>query len=149
MTTTALIEQDLTRSIIGAFYETYNTLGYGFLESVYAGALERELLARGHRVAREYAVQVRYQGEEIGSQRVDMLVDKKVVIETKSTPILAASATRRLVNYLRGTNLEVGLLLHFGPEPKFQRAASANRAVAVPPSGCSAVAVPVASGPSA
>ena len=122
-----LLERELTSSVIGAFYEAYNTLGYGFLESVYAAALERELRARGHRVSREHAVLVTYKGEQIGFQRLDMLVDEKLVVEIKSTPVLAANATRQLINYLRGTGLEVGLLLHFGPEPRFQRAVSLNR----------------------
>ena len=126
-----LIEKELTRSVIGAFYETYNTLGYGFLESVYASALERELVARGHRVSREHAVLVIYKGEQIGVQRMDMVVDDKLVVELKSTPVLAPTATRQLLNYLRGTSLRVGLLLHFGPEPKFHRVVSLNSGKAV------------------
>lgn len=74
------------------------------------------------------AVHVTYRGVPVGFQRVDMLVDDTVVVEIKSTPVLAASAMRQLINYLRGTKLEVGLLLHFGPEPKFHRAVSLNRA---------------------
>ena len=122
-----LIERNRTHSIIGAFYDVYNTLGFGFLESVYAAALERELIARGHQVAREYAVQVMYKGEPIGFQRVDMVVDHRIVIEIKSTPVLAPTAQRQLFNYLRGTSLDVGLLLHFGPAPKFYRDLSPRR----------------------
>jgi len=126
MANATLLERELTRSIIGAFYEVYNTLGFGFLESVYAAALERELLARGHTVSREHAIRVIYKGEEIGFQRVDA----KVVVEIKSTPLLHPTAQRQLFNYLRATSLEVGLLLHFGPEPRFFRlispAGSAN-----------------------
>jgi len=122
-----LIDRELTHSIIGAFYEAYNTLGFGFLESVYAAALERELVARGHRVAREYAVHVMYKGEAIGFHRVDMLVDDRIVVEIKSTPVLAPTAQRQLFNYLRGTSLEVGLLLHFGPEPRFYRLVSSRK----------------------
>ena len=127
MVTTKLIKEDLTHSVIGAFYETYNTLGYGFLESVYAAGLDRELATRGHRVSREHAVPVTYKGVEIAFQRVDMLVDEVLVVEIKATPILAANASRQLLSYLRGTRLEVGLLLHFGPEAKFYRVVHSNR----------------------
>ncbi|MGH7522788.1 MAG: GxxExxY protein [Gemmatimonadales bacterium] len=116
-----LVEKQLTGSVIGAFYEVYNTLGFGFLEHVYVAALERELLARRHRVAREVSVRVAYKGEVIGLQRLDMVVDGKLVIETKSTSQLHKAAARQLYNYLRATDLEVGLLLHFGPKARFYR----------------------------
>ncbi|MFN2564747.1 MAG: GxxExxY protein [Gemmatimonadaceae bacterium] len=116
-----LIEERRTHSIIGAFFDVYNTLGFGFLEHVYVLALERELLTRGHRVARELSVRVMYKGEELCTQRLDMVVDDKVVVETKSTFDLHPSAQRQLYSYLRASNLEVGLLLHFGREAKFYR----------------------------
>jgi len=116
-----LFEGQLTHSVIGAFYEVYNNLGFGFLERLYVMALERELLDRGHRVAREVSVCVLYKGQELGAQRLDLIVDKRLVIETKATWDLHKSATRQLYNYLRATNLELGLLLHFGPQPKFYR----------------------------
>ncbi len=121
-----LIEETLTQSVIGAFFEVYNTLGFGFLEHIYVMALERELLARGHHVAREVCVRVRYKGEELGQQRIDMLVDGKLLVETKSTYDLHKAAPRQVFNYLRATNLEVGLLLHFGPKPSFFRLISTN-----------------------
>lgn len=80
-----LIESKLTQSVIGAFFEVYNTLGFGFLEHLYVMALERELLARGHRVARQVGVRVTYKGELLGTQRLDLIVDDKLVVETKST----------------------------------------------------------------
>ena len=106
----------ITRSIIGAFFEVYNTLGFGFLEHLYILALERELRSRGHTVAREFAVLVKYKGEALGHQRLDMVVDGEVIIEVKSTYKLEPEAGRQLYNYLKATNLEVGLLLHFGPK---------------------------------
>jgi GxxExxY protein len=121
-----LIEERLTRSVIGAFFEVYNSLGFGFLEHIYVMALERELLARGHRVAREVSVHVRYKGHVLGIQRIDMIVDERLVVETKSTLELAKQAQRQVFNYLRATNLEVGLLLHFGPEARFYRLISSN-----------------------
>ena len=116
-----LLEEALTRSVIGAFFEVYNALGFGFLEHVYVMALERELRARGHEVAREVGVRIMYKGDQLGMQRLDMLVDDRLVVETKSTYELHRAATRQLYNYLRATSLEVGLLLHFGPKPAFYR----------------------------
>jgi GxxExxY protein len=116
-----LIEERLTHSVIGAFFEVYNTLGFGFLEMVYVMALERELIGRGHEVSREIWVPVLYKGEELCKQRIDMVVDGKLVIEPKSTADLPKTGTRQLHNYLRATNLRVGLLLHFGAEAKFYR----------------------------
>jgi GxxExxY protein len=121
VTRDALIEERLTRSIIGAFYSVYRTLGFGFLEHVYIMALERELRARGHRVAREMSVDVMYKGEELCTQRLDMVVDDRVVVEIKSTYELHPAAQRQLYKYLRATKLEVGLLFHFGREPEFYR----------------------------
>lgn len=121
-----LIEEALTRSVIGAFYRVYNTLGFGFLESLYVLALERELIARRHKVAREVGVRVLYDGAQLGFQRLDLIVDDKLVVETKSTAELHKNASRQVYNYLRATNLEVGLLLHFGPEPRFFRVICPN-----------------------
>lgn len=116
-----LLHEALTRSVIGAFYEVYNTLGHGFLESLYVTALERELLARRHRVSRELSVRVTYKGVELGMQRLDMVVDDLIIVEVKSTSRLHDSAERQLLNYLRATNLDVGLVLHFGVKPQFRR----------------------------
>jgi GxxExxY protein len=121
-----LIYEELTRSIIGAFYEVYNILGFGFLEHIYKMALERELRARGHHVAREVGVRVMYKGEELSHQRLDMIVDGKIVVEIKSTVDLHKSARRQVYNYLKSTNLEVGLLLHFGPKAAFYREIRSN-----------------------
>ena len=121
-----LLEEDLSPSVIGAFFEVYNTLGFGFLEHVYTAALERELRNRHHEVAREVGVRIIYKGEHLASQRLDMIIDEKLVIEVKSSQQLPPVALRQLFNYLKSTNLEVGLLLHFGPEPKFYRQVRTN-----------------------
>ena len=118
---TALIDEEITRAIIGAFYCVYNTLGFGFLESIYVSALELELQKRGRKVGREVQIRIRYGGREVGLHRLDMLVDERVVVEVKSCADLPKAASRQVYNYLRATNLEVGLLLHFGQEPKFHR----------------------------
>jgi len=124
---TLLVDAALTRRIIGAFYEVYNVLGFGFLESVYVAALERELKSRGLTVRREVAVRVRYKGDDIAWHRIDILVGNRVVVETKAGEHLAQVARLQLHNYLRATGLEVGLLLHFGTKPKFWRVFSPNR----------------------
>ncbi len=116
-----LIEKELTKSVIGAFFEVYNELGFGFLEHNYVLALEIELLTRGHDIAREVNVPVFYKGARLSGQRIDLIVDNRVVVETKSSYNLPPTAIRQLCNYLRATELEVGLVLHFGPEPKFYR----------------------------
>jgi GxxExxY protein len=89
--------------------------------------LEIELRERGHRVGREVGVPVLYKGRELGYQRLDMIVDERLVVETKSTYELPKAAHRQLRSYLQATKLEVGLLLHFGPEANFYRVVSSNR----------------------
>ena len=117
----AILEEKLTESIIGAFYEVHTTLGFGFLEHIYKMALERELLARGHHVAREVTVRVVYKGEELANQRIDMVVDGRVIVETKSTAAMNDAFRRQIRNYLKATNIHVGLLLHFGPKAAIYR----------------------------
>lgn len=121
------LEERLTHSVIGAFYEVYNTLGFGFLEHIYVLALELELRERGHHVAREVSVPVFYKGHELARQRLDMVVDHKLIVEVKSTFDFPKAAQRQLRSYLQGTRLEVGLLLHFGPEARFYRIVSSNK----------------------
>lgn len=116
-----LVHGALTQSIIGAFYYVFNYLGAGFLESVYGSALTKVLRARGHRVEREAPVKVWFEGEVIALQRMDMVVDGKVIVEIKSGDRLSTAARIQLGNYLTATGIEVGLLLHFGPRPMFLR----------------------------
>lgn len=116
-----LLQSDLSRSIISAFYTVYNYFGYGLAESVYSGALEYELTRRGHTVERELSVQVRYLDRIVAWQRLDMVVDGQVVVENKAVERLPPYAARQLLNYLRATRYRIGLLLHFGPEPKVRR----------------------------
>jgi GxxExxY protein len=116
-----LIDDKLTDSVIGAFYEVYNVLGFGFLEHVYIAAMERELRSRNHLVHREVGVRVRYKGDHLCSYRLDMLIDERLIVEVKSSPTLPPTVVRQLHNYLKATDLELGLILHFGPEPMFYR----------------------------
>jgi GxxExxY protein len=119
-----LLERELTGEIIGAFYECYNDLGFGFLESVYRRALATELRARGRHVAEEAPLEVRYKGVLVGSFRMDLLVESRIVVEVKAGSAPGPTDKRQLLNHLRSSNLEVGLLVHCGPEAKFSRLAS-------------------------
>jgi GxxExxY protein len=119
-----LVEKELTGSIIGAFYYVYNQLGYGFLEKIYAEGLARVLRKLGHSVAREVNAPIYLDGEVIGLQRFDMVVDSRVIIENKSTYLLSEADHRQINSYVTSSVLRVGLLLHFGPEPKFYRVIS-------------------------
>jgi len=111
-----LVHRELTGAIIGAFFEVYNSLdGAGYLEAVYLGALVVELQARGHRCLREGLIEVVYKGVCVGKYRYDLLVDGQVLVEVKAGDLLAPNAKRQLLNYLRGTGLQVGLLLHLVP----------------------------------
>jgi GxxExxY protein len=122
-----LLEAELTGSVIGSFFDVHRGLGFGFREHIYGLALERDLVEKRHRVEREVAVMVYYRGEPIARQTLDMIVDEKLVIEIKATEQLHSSGTLQLFSYLCATNLEVGLLLHFGREPKFHRVICENR----------------------
>ena len=116
-----LPHEDLTNAIIAGFYYVYNRLGYGFLESVYLAALARYLTKRGLRVAREVLVPVYLDGEIIYYQRLDMVVEDKIIIEGKAGEKIPDHAWPLLLHYLSATPLEVGLLLYFGPKPKVMR----------------------------
>src|SRR5947208_2605962 len=122
-----LLMEGVTRSVIGAFFEVHRRLGFGFREYIYALALERELVARGHRVEREASVIVYYGGAPLARQAVDMIVDARLMIEIKAAERLHPSGTLQLFGYLCATTLEVGLLLHFGREAKFRRVVCENR----------------------
>ncbi len=91
------------------------------MESVYAAAMVRELVARGHQVGREVAVAIRYKGEVIARQRLDMIVDERCVVELKSGPEIPAFALPQLLSYLKASRIAVGLLLHFGPRAAVRR----------------------------
>ena len=117
----------VTRAIVDEFYYVYNKLGFGFLEQHYAAALEHRLRLARLGVVREYSVRVMFDGIELGFHRLDLVVQAHVVVELKATPVLAPHAKYQLMNYLRATNLEVGLLLHFGPEPKWYKLCVPNR----------------------
>lgn len=121
-----LFERELSNRVIGAFYHVYNGLGYGFLESVYRRALARELVKRGFHVAEEVPAEVVFDGEVVGVFKADILVESRVVLELKAARTLGPADEMQVLNYLRATNLELGILLHFGPKPLFRRFVSTN-----------------------
>lgn len=116
-----LLHGDITGEIIAAFYAVYNELGYGFVESVYVRALAIELFQRRMNVAREVPVTVYYKGVTVGTYRADLLVAETVVVEVKAGEQIADQDRPQLLNYLRSSGREVGLLLHFGPKAGLKR----------------------------
>ncbi|MGO9087081.1 MAG: GxxExxY protein [Terriglobales bacterium] len=112
--------RELTEKIIGVFYDVYNGLGHGFLESVYEQALAIALAQAGMKVERQVAVSVWFRGQQIGDFR-DALVDGSVLLELKAARTLDQAHEKQLLNYLRATDIEVGLLLNFGVSPQFRR----------------------------
>jgi GxxExxY protein len=117
----ALVHGELTREIIGAFFDVYNELGYGFVESVYQRALPVALAARGVRSEREVPLTVRFRGAVVGDYRADLVVDGRVIVESKVAEKILPVHEMQLLNYLRATGIVVGLVLCFGPRPTFRR----------------------------
>ena len=116
-----LKHREVTDAIIGAFYDVYNELGYGFLESVYREAMIVALRSKNLAVEREKPVEVFFRGVSIGYFRIDLVVGNCVIVELKSARTLDGSHEAQLLNYLKATELELGLLLNFGPRPHFRR----------------------------
>lgn len=112
---------DVTDKIIHVFYEVYNTLGYGFLEKVYRNAMALELGKQGLDVCVEKPICVYYDGVVVGEYFADLLVAEAVIVELKAVRQLADEHEAQLLNYLKATSYEVGLLLNFGPKPEIKR----------------------------
>jgi GxxExxY protein len=118
--------KDLTEEIIGIFYAVYNELGYGFLESVYRGSLFLALKQVGLDVQKEVPIAVYSRGHKVGDFKADLLVNGVVLLELKAAKAIDPSFEAQLLNYLRATNIEIGLLLNFGPRAYFRRVAYSN-----------------------
>jgi len=116
-----MLHQDLTERIIGAFYRVYNTLGYGFLEAVYENALAHELRTIGIAVKQQEPVKVYYDGRVVGRYFADIIAEDIVIVELKAAESLSKAHEAQLQNYLRATDIEVGLLLNFGTRPQIKR----------------------------
>lgn len=121
-----LKHKDVTDRVLKAFYKVYNSLGYGFLEKVYENALALELGRVGLRVTRQQPIKVFYDGSLVGDYFADIVVEGKVIIELKTADAICDAHISQLRNYLRATEIEVGVLLNFGPEPKFVRKVFSN-----------------------
>ena len=117
---------ELTKSIIGTFYEVYNELGYGFLESVYEKSLAIALRSKGFEVLQQVAIPVYFRGILVGDFDGDLLIDRKVILELKAVRTIDAAHMAQLSNYLKATDIEVGLLLNFGSKPEFKRVVFGN-----------------------
>jgi GxxExxY protein len=117
---------DLTEKIIKTFYRVYNRLGYGFLEKVYENVLMIELRKDGIRAIAQAPIRVVYEDELIGEYYADILVDNKVIVEIKAGKCLAKEHEAQLLNYLKATDIEVGLLVNFGVKPEIRRKAFTN-----------------------
>ena len=111
----------LTDKIIAAFYQVYNTLGWGFLEKVYHAALLHELRKRGLTVQTNTKFDVQYDGVLVGEYFADILVERLVILELKAVERLADTLETQLVNYLKASGIEIGLVLNFGPKPQLRR----------------------------
>jgi len=121
-----LIHKELSSKIISAFYDVYNELGYGFLEKVYENALMNELISRNISCKKQQAIKVYYKDKEVGKYFADIIVEDKIIIELKASP-LCEEHGYQLLNYLKATDIEVGLLLGFGKEPVFKRKVFSNK----------------------
>lgn len=116
-----LKHSELTEKIIGVFYDVFNELGHGFLESTYAEALVVALEESGLSAAREVPVPVWFRGRKVGQYYADLIVEGVVLLELKATRALESAHEAQLLHYLRATEVEVGLLLNFGLRPQFRR----------------------------
>ncbi len=116
-----LLEKELTEGIIKAFYDVYNELGYGFLEKVYQNAMFLELKTRGYFVEAQKKITVYYKGVKVGEYYADLVINEKIIIELKAVEYLIQEHEAQLLNYLKGTDMELGMLFNFGKKPEFIR----------------------------
>jgi GxxExxY protein len=121
-----MINQEKTSAILKCFYKVYNTLGYGFLEKVYENALYHELINNGMICSKQVPITVYYEGIPVGDYYADIIVDNDIIIELKAAEAIVEEHEHQLINYLKATNIEVGLLLNFGKDPKFKRKVFSN-----------------------
>ena len=118
--------KELTDAIICCFYTVYNTLGFGFLEKVYENALLAELENRGIAATTQSPISVFYGNRQVGEYFADVLVENSVIVEIKAVKNLVSEHEAQLLNYLKATQIEVGLLLNFGVQPQIKRRAFEN-----------------------
>jgi GxxExxY protein len=116
-----LLHKDITDKILKAFYTVYNELGFGFLEKVYENALIIELRNTGLRCAKQQPIKVQYGGSVVGDYFADIIVENIVILELKAAEGIVEEHELQLINYLKATEVEIGLLLNFGKKPEFKR----------------------------
>lgn len=116
-----LLHEELTNSIIKTFYEVYNELGHGFLEKVYQNSLFLELKNKGLKVEAQKKIAVFYKRTEVGEYYADLILEDKIILELKAADYIVKEFENQILNYLRATHCEVGLLLNFGKKPEFKR----------------------------
>jgi GxxExxY protein len=116
-----LKHKELTDGILKTFYEVYNELGYGFLEKVYQNSMYIELKNKGYKVEAQNKIKVYYKGTEVGEYYADLIVENLVILELKAVDYIVKDFENQILNYLRSTDCEVGLLLNFGKKPEFRR----------------------------
>jgi GxxExxY protein len=131
---------ELTQQIIGVFYDVYNELGYGFLESTYAEAMVVALAQSGLATVRKVPVPVWFRGQKVAQYFADLLVDNAVLLELKAARNLESAHEAQLLHYLRATEIEVGLLLNFGFRPQFRRLLFDNKRKKIRENPCESVA---------
>ena len=116
-----MLHQDITDKIISAFYKVYNELGFGFLARVYENALFEELTAAGLQCQKQKPIKVYYNKKVVGEYFADLIVNDCIIIELKAAETLMEEHEVQLINYLKATEIEVGLLMNFGEKPQFKR----------------------------
>ena len=121
-----LLQKELSDEIIGAFYEVYQQLGYGFAERVYQNALYFELIDRGLRVETQQKCVVYFKGKHVGTFYSDMIVNDAIILELKVFSSISEAHERQLLNYLKASKIEIGYVLNFGKEPEFSRKILSN-----------------------
>ena len=119
--------KDLTSVIIQGFYKVYNTLGFGFLEKVYRNSLRIELINSGLFVVMQKQINVYYDSKLVSEYYADLIVNDKIIIELKAAECLMEEHEAQLINYLKATEIEVGLLLNFGKKPEIRRKIFTNQ----------------------
>jgi GxxExxY protein len=122
-----LLHKETTDKIISCFYKVYNTLGYGFLEKVYERAMVFELSKQGFDVTAQKPIEVFYENRKVGYYFADIIVNNEIILEIKAAEGLVEAHECQLINYLKATDIEVGLLLNFGKKPQFKRKVYSNK----------------------
>lgn len=124
---TEILHKELSEAILKVFYEVYNELGYGFLENVYQNAMYFELKSQGFKVEAQKQIKVYYKNELVGNFIADLLIDDVIIIELKACDTLVKAHYAQTLNYLKATNVEIGLLLNFGEKPEIKRLIFTNK----------------------